>query len=165
MDRQDVVLGALVSLGGLALTRAALELPAGTVNDPLGPRGLPLLLGIGFAVSGAVLAATALGAAPRGTDSTEVSADDARAPYSWRRVSGAVAASIAYVLVFVPLGALLATIGYAIALLRLQGRTTRREVAAVAIAFPLGVYLLFDVVLSVPLPAGLLEPLFRLLRL
>jgi putative tricarboxylic transport membrane protein len=76
-------------------------------------------------------------------------------------VSGAIAASVAYVLALIPLGALFATMAYALALLLLQGRTSRREAAAVAVAFPLFVYFLFDVVLGVPLPGGPLEPVLR----
>ncbi|MGH2378425.1 MAG: tripartite tricarboxylate transporter TctB family protein [Candidatus Limnocylindria bacterium] len=165
MERRDVILGGLVLLGGLAVSRAALELPAGAVNDPLGPRGFPLLLGAGLAVCGVVLAATSLrGTRPDAAVASDVTdADEARMPYSWWRVSGAVAASLAYVLALIPLGALLASIGYAAALLVLQGRSGRREAAATAVAFPFFVYVLLDVVLGVPLPPGPLEPLIRLL--
>lgn len=164
MDRRDLILGVLVMLGGLAVISAAFGLPAGTATDPLGPRGFPLLLGVGLAACGAVLAATPLRWARPDTEPMEVTAhDDARAPFSWPRVGGAVAASLAFVFALVPLGALLTSIGYALALLLLQGRTGRREAAATAIAFPLLVYLLLDAVLGVPLPAGPLEPLVRAL--
>jgi putative tricarboxylic transport membrane protein len=163
IERRAVVLGGLVLLGGLAVARAALELPAGTASDPLGPRGFPLLLGAGLAACGAVLAAASLrSSVPDTAVSTGVTPDDEeRAPYSWPRVSGAIAASVAYVLALIPLGALFATMAYALALLLLQGRTSRREAAAVAVAFPLFVYFLFDVVLGVPLPGGPLEPVLR----
>ncbi|HUG07074.1 MAG TPA: tripartite tricarboxylate transporter TctB family protein [Candidatus Limnocylindria bacterium] len=153
-------------LGGLAVIRAALELPPGTATDPLGPRGFPLLLGAGLAACGAALLVTSVRVAGReAATSTVTTEDEARLPYSWRRVSGAVAATVVYILALVPLGALLASMGYALALLLLQGRTGRREAVVTVVAFPVFVYVLVGVLLGVPLPAGPLEPLLRWLRI
>jgi putative tricarboxylic transport membrane protein len=162
IDRRELVLGALVLLGGLAVIRSALELPTGTAADPLGPRGFPVLLGAGLAACGAALIVTSLRVAGRdAATSTVTTEDEARLPFSWRRLSGAVAVTAVYVFALVPLGALLASTGYALALLLLQGRTGRREAAVTVVAFPLFVYVLVDVLLGVPLPPGPLEPLLR----
>lgn len=163
LSRPDVVLGLLLLVGGLALIRASFGLPAGTPTDPLGPRGFPLLLGLGLAGCGIALAVASLRTFGKETPAggaTEVDAE-IRAPYSWPRLGGAVAASAAYVVLLVPLGALFATIAYALALLLIQGPAGRREAAATAVGFPLVVYVLFDVLLGIPLPAGPLEPLLR----
>jgi len=162
IDRRELVLGALVLLGGLAVIGAALELPPGSATDPLGPRGFPLLLGAGLAACGAALIVASVRVAGIDAAATTVTTDDeVRLPYSWRRVGGAVAATVVYVLALVPLGALLSSMGYALALLLLQGGTGRREAAVTVVAFPLFVYVLVDVLLGVPLPPGPLEPLLR----
>lgn len=165
IDRRELFLGALVLLCGLAVIRAGLELPPGSETDPLGPRGFPLLLGAGLAACGAALIVASVRVTGPDAATTVPTDDEARRPYSWRRVSGAVAATVVYVFALVPLGALLASMGYALALLLLQGGTGRREAAVTVVAFPLFVYVLVDVLLGVPLPAGPLEPLLRRLGL
>lgn len=152
-------------VGGLALIRAALELPPGTATDPLGPRGFPFLLGAGLAACGAIQLLTAVRLGGRTAVTPSAIEEETRLPFSSRRVSGAIAATAVYVFALVPLGAPLASMGYALALLLLQGRTGRREAALTVVAFPVFVYLLVGVLLGVPLPTGPLEPLLRGIRI
>jgi putative tricarboxylic transport membrane protein len=163
IDRREIVIGALVLLGGVAVIRASFDLPPGTATDPLGPRGFPLMLGAGLAACGVVLIVASLRVAARIAAAPAVPTpdDEIRLPYSWRQMGGAVAATVVYVFALVPLGALISSMGYALALLLLQGRPGRREAVATVVVFPLFVFLLIDTLLGVPLPAGPLEPLLR----
>ncbi|MGH2450753.1 MAG: tripartite tricarboxylate transporter TctB family protein [Candidatus Limnocylindria bacterium] len=166
--RRDAVVGLVLALAGLAVLRASIELPAGTPGDPLGPRGFPLLLGAGLAACGLVLLAAPLTARwrrPAPTLAETLADEEERAPLSWPRAVAAVGATAVYLAALVPLGALLATVAYALALLLIQGGVGRRAIAATAVAFPLVLILLFGVALGIPLPAGPLEPLFLRLGL
>ncbi|HUG56256.1 MAG TPA: tripartite tricarboxylate transporter TctB family protein [Candidatus Limnocylindrales bacterium] len=166
--RRDAVVGLVLTVAGLAVLRASIELPAGTPGDPLGPRGFPLLLGAGMAACGLVLLAAPLAARwrrPAPALAEVVVDDEERAPLSWPRAAATVAATAAYLAALVPLGALFATVLYALALLLIQGGVGWRGIAATAVAFPLLLILLFGVALGIPLPAGPLEPLFLRLGL
>jgi hypothetical protein len=154
----DLVLGGLVLLLGVGLYVAAAGLQGGSPTDPLGPRGFPSLLSLGFVGSGLGLLVRSVVAARRpGGSVAEVDDDEEeQAPIAVSRLVFASLAIIGYVLVALPvLGFLLGTIVFVAALIAVQGGAARRSSIAMSLGFPVAVYLLFGVLLDVPLPIGM----------
>lgn len=73
-----------------------------------------------------------------------------------RRIAAAAAATTAYILLLETVGFILCTAGLALVLQWLMGQRDGRVLAGVSIGFPLLSYILFGMVLAVPLPDGLL---------
>jgi putative tricarboxylic transport membrane protein len=143
---------------GLSVLALAIQLPAATAADPVGPRGFPALLGLVVLACG-----VALGVAPHvrsrgGVPEADTEARGALAP---RPLFGAIALTAAYLAVLEPAGYLLATPLYLAGLLLVQGRVTPRAFVLTALGVPAVLYALFAVAMRVPLPPGPLEPLLR----
>ncbi|HET6373026.1 MAG TPA: tripartite tricarboxylate transporter TctB family protein [Candidatus Polarisedimenticolia bacterium] len=138
---------------GIAVLGLALRLPPATVQDPVGPRGFPGLLGLIVLACGVALAVTR----PASTEAN-VEPRGALAP---RSALGAIGLTALYLAVLEPAGYLLATPPYLAALLLAQGRVTRRAFVLTALGVPAVLYLLFAVLMRVPLPPGPLEPWLR----
>jgi putative tricarboxylic transport membrane protein len=160
MSPADRVAGLVLLAAGLGVAAWAWTLPGGTVTDPLGPRGFPALLGLGLAACGAAVLAPALGsrrgpaAALRGPG-----AEGGDGPLAAHRLLGGIALTGLGIAGLEPLGYLVATPLFLVGLLLLQGGVPVRVLLGTAIGLPLALYLLFDRVMSVPLPPGLLERL------
>lgn len=73
-----------------------------------------------------------------------------------RRIGAAVAATVAYIELLQLAGFILCTAGLVFVLQWLMGQRRGRVLAAVSIAFPVLSYILFGLVLAVPLPDGIL---------
>lgn len=73
-----------------------------------------------------------------------------------RRIAAATAATVAYIELLEPVGFILCTAGLIFALQWLMGQRRWAVLASVSVAFPVVCYLLFGLVLAVPLPDGLL---------
>jgi hypothetical protein len=95
---------------------------------------------------------------PAGAPDGEAEERGALAP---RPLLGAIALTAAYLAVLEPAGYLLATPPYLAALLLVQGRVTPRAFVLTVLGLPVALYVLFAVVMRVPLPPGPLEPLLR----
>ena len=153
----DLVLGGLLLLIGVGLYLAAAQLQAGSATDPLGPRGFPSLLSLGFVGSGVgLLVKTGLAARRPGGYVEEVDDDEEQSPITVSRLLLASLGIIVYVLVALPvLGFLLGTIIFVAVMIAVQGGAARRSFIAMSLGFPIAVYLLFGVLLDVPLPIGM----------
>jgi hypothetical protein len=160
----------LVAIGfavfGVVLLTAALTFPPVRVaRDPVGPMGLPLGLALIFIVGGGLQAYKslwldrALGpiVPPDGPD------DEPDHPVSARRGLGFVLGGLAYVLLLIPLGYLIATpVFIALGLWAMDYRS-RRGITVIAVAFTLVAFVVFSSVLHVPVPTGFLtDPLVAL---
>jgi putative tricarboxylic transport membrane protein len=154
MTRADRVIGAFLVLGGLGVMAWAWQLPAGTPQDPVGPRGFPALLGLGLAVCGLVLlVARARPEAP------PVAAGEGGGPAVAARLVGGVALVGLYVWVLEPLGYLVATPLFLAVALGLQGGVPLRALLWTSLGLPAALYLFFAGIMKIPLPLGLLERL------
>lgn len=160
----DLVLGGVLLLVGVGLLLASAQLQAGSATDPLGPRGFPSLLGVGFVGSGiALLAKAALVARHPAAYVADADAEhgdeEDHGPAMRSRLLLASLTIVAYVLVLPVGGFLLSTPAFITATIALQGGAARRSFIAMVVGFPIAVYLLFAVLLGVPLPTGVFDPL------
>ncbi|MDQ3385158.1 MAG: tripartite tricarboxylate transporter TctB family protein [Actinomycetota bacterium] len=162
----DLTLGALLLVFGIGVILAAAQLKAGSTTDPLGPRGFPGLLGLGFLGAGVGLLVKTTLAGRRPADDVVSVMDLAGAdeeeddgPANRFRLVVAALAVIAYVLLLPYGGFLLTTSAFLAALIRLQGGVGLRPFIAMVLGFPTAVFLLFAVILGVPLPSGVFDPL------
>lgn len=156
---QDVVLAALLSLVGLFLIVVASDLPEGSANDPLGPRGFPLLIGVGILGCGVVLFGQTLLRRWRSFAGGDISleGEDSQpeeGPLSGKRIILAVLAMLGYVAVLPYAGFLLSTPIVLAMLMGLQGGVPIKSFLFMTIGFPIVLYGLFVLLLSVPLPGG-----------
>lgn len=142
----DRVLGAVCVAASAAMAWAAQDYAAAISYEPVGPRAFPLLLATGLGLSGLWLVL-------RPTAGAETFRD-----VPWRATALCAAAVLAYALLFQWLGFPLATALMALPVGRAFGGSWQRSLAGGA---GLGVvlYLMFDKLLDVVLPAGVLAPL------
>jgi hypothetical protein len=153
----DLVLGGLLVLLGAGLYLASAQLQGGSPTDPLGPRGFPSLLSLGFVGSGvALLVRSVVAARLPGDRVPEVDDEEEQPPIALSRLLLASLGILGHVLVALPvLGFLLGTIVFVAAMIAVQGGAARRSFIAMSLGFPVAVYLLFGVLLDVSLPIGM----------
>ncbi len=156
--RVDRVLAAVLVCLGLGVLALAVQLPATTAADPVGPRGFPALLALVILACGVALAVAPERPLSTGAPHGEVEERGALAP---RPLLGAIGLTAAYLAVLEPAGYLLATPAYLAALLLVQGRVTIRAFVLTVLGLPVALYTLFAVLMRVPLPPGPLEPFLR----
>ncbi len=164
----------LVFLASLTALAAAYSLMAFQMewriqNGQIGPGFFPRFVGVGTVVG--CLVAIALTLSGHGaTDSAPDPAEDAdyelpaavedgdgrTAPWATALVVGC---AVIYFVFFEPLGALLASVMFLALSLSIVNRGHHRLNAAVSILLPVGLYLLFEVLLKAGLPPGVVLPL------
>jgi putative tricarboxylic transport membrane protein len=159
----DLALAGTLLLIGVLLLIAIAGLPAGTSADPVGPRGFPSLLAVGFLGSATALAAKAMLARRHPRAYLLASADpdsaDSEGPVLRSRLVLASITIVGYVLLLPIVGFLLITPAFIVALIIIQGGVATRSLIVMAVGFPIAVYLLFAVLLGVPLPGGVFDPM------
>ena len=164
--RKDVIAAAVLVAFGAAVVAVGLKIPLGVATDPLGPRTFPVALGAGIAICGVLLVAGMLlfRSAPAGPgllgdmDPEDEAAADA-GPFSLTRLVGAVAITAGYLAAFEPVGYLLSTWGYVLALMMLHGGAPGRSLVSTPPLVTLVLYLTFKYGLRIPVPEGMLAPL------
>ncbi len=143
----DRVLGALCLAGALAMAWAAHDYTAPIAYEPVGPRAFPTLLAALIGVCGIWLVVRpSLHSA-------------AIASGRLRPVLACMLAIVAYALLFEPLGFTVATALLAVPVGIAFGGNWRQSLLG-GIALGVGLYFLFDRLLDVVLPAGLLSIFF-----
>jgi len=167
--RKDVIAAALLVAFGAFVVMIGLKIPLGVATDPLGPRTFPVALGAGIALCGVLLVAGMLffRRAPAGVgpglladmnpDEDEAAAESG--PFSLTRLVGAVAITAGYLAAFEPVGYLLSTWGYVLALMMLHGGAPGRSLLSTPPIVTLVLYLTFKYGLRIPVPEGILAPL------
>ncbi|MFD4420582.1 tripartite tricarboxylate transporter TctB family protein [Agromyces sp. NPDC058484] len=148
---KDVVAGAVVGVLGVAYTIVALQ----TQPDPssasvIGPAVFPTLLGILLVAGGAALALTGLRFRPATADETEPPTRDGR------RLWITLAMLAAYVVAFIPVGYLLSTAAFLMGVTSYFSPRSWKSNIVYAVVFPVIVLVVFEYLLRVPLPEGLL---------
>lgn len=167
--RREARVGLAVAAGGLVLLIAALLIADPVRQSPgLGPKVLPVVISGGLVLCGILLAVAAL----RGKDVSAGLGDDLlgehdaeeieeilemdEPPVPWRNLAVVVLSMIAYAFIYIPLGFILSTATFLMAVTTWihPARWLRNLIFAIAV--PVGVYFLFTEVLSVNLPSGIL---------
>ena len=110
----------------------------------IGPRAFPLV--VGLALIGCSLW---IGASPAGPEVREV-------PVRWRFFAMSVLTFLAYILLLEPVGYLPATVGLITLESRLLGSRSWARNLAVGCVIAASVYGIFNLLLEIPLPTGLL---------
>lgn len=154
-----IILACIIVLAGIYFYFTA-QIPSLAVGDPLGPKVYPYLLGIGLLICAGLLAGEMVRArrkqkpapAPAAGHAGTQPATDRR--YWW--AVGAVCAWFAvYVYFFDRLGFIVATALFLLALMTYFHRGHWVVNVVISVLFSVGAFLLFDRVLGVMLPAGL----------
>lgn len=143
--------GLVLLVASVALSVIAWNYQAPFSYEPVGPRAYPLLL---LALIGLGAIYLLLKPATAGVHSTEPPMDR----HVLRKVTGCVLMLVAYAALFEPLGFVPASILFGIAMARLYDGSWRTSLITGTVA-AIGLYLLFDKILDVPLPLGILSSL------
>jgi putative tricarboxylic transport membrane protein len=140
----DRLLGAVCVVASAAMAWAAQDYAAAISYEPVGPRAFPLLLSVGLGLSGLwlVLRPTAGAEAFRGVP--------------WKATALCAAAVLVYALMFQWLGFAMATALMALPVGMAFGGSWKQSLVGGA-TLGLVLFLLFDKVLDVVLPTGLLS--------
>ena len=162
--RIDLAVAALVAAFGFAVVAIALTIPDGLYRDAVGPRRVPIGVGILILLCGSVAAIRRARrmAATRGwraeQDGTE---DEPGHPASLVRALVVMALTAAYAASFQPIGYLISTPLYIAAALWAMRERRALKVATIAVVWTAVTYVLFAQVLGVRMPVGPLRTLFR----
>ncbi|MSP94601.1 MAG: tripartite tricarboxylate transporter TctB family protein [Alphaproteobacteria bacterium] len=146
---------ASVGLLGIAAAYylASLDIPTSTLEDEVGPRGLPTVLTVLLVVLALALGARALLLAPKAKPAANDN-EDAEAP--WPRAIGMLALGAFYIMASTIVGYAPALFMLLLAVIFYEGMRPSWRVFVVAAGGAAFFYLLFDIVLGVRQPEGLL---------
>jgi len=129
------------------------QLPSLEIGDPLGPKAFPRLLGIGLVITAVVLLFEILRERKTAPAASQTKAVDRR-PYAV--IAAVFVWTFLYFLVFEPLGYVIATSLYLLALMAYFNRGKWVANVLTAVLFSLGSYLMFVKLLGVSLAPGIL---------
>lgn len=145
------IFGAVLLLACAGLSIIAWGYHAPFSYEPVGPRAYPLLLLILLGLGAVYLLV-------KPASNTAHSDEPPLDKHVIRKVVGCVVILTIYAALFEPLGFVLASLIFGIAMARLyEGTWVASVISGVVLA--IGLYLLFDKVLDVPLPLGILSTL------
>ncbi|QYN38986.1 tripartite tricarboxylate transporter TctB family protein [Pseudonocardia sp. DSM 110487] len=132
----------------------AFTIDQGTTYQAVGPRVFPLLVGAGMCLVSAIGVVQAF----RGTDTDQIDQlrEEIRATH-WPSVVLLVAALIGYVLLLTPLGYWQTTTVFFVAVARVLGSRKLVRDAIIGLVLALAVYMLFDRLLGIGLPPGIVR--------
>nr|WP_236055522.1 tripartite tricarboxylate transporter TctB family protein [Streptomyces sabulosicollis] len=142
---------------GVAVLGWAFAIPEGAIEQDVGPRAFPLLVGVGLCVAASVAVVQAF----RGSDPalTEQAREEARLT-EWRPVAALLALLVCYLFALAPCGYWQSTaVLFALVARVLGSRRTLRD-ALIGLVLALAVYFLFDRLLGIHLPPGIVRLAF-----
>lgn len=164
---REFVGGILAILVGGGYFAMALQIRASALADSVGPAGLPKVLGLLMIALGIILCAQALLAARR-KPANAVAAADAEGNDEMRggfagiaRAGGLLAIGIGYLLIVRTVGYVPAIAALIIAAALYGGAPLTWRVFAIGLVGAVFYYVLFVLVLGIPLPAGELLSFFQ----
>ncbi|HEY4265295.1 MAG TPA: tripartite tricarboxylate transporter TctB family protein [Micropepsaceae bacterium] len=148
--RKDLVAAAILLCIAAAYYAASTTIPSSTLEDSVGPRGLPVVLAVLLAMVAIVIGVRALVTAPVSGEA----AKDAEAP--WPRAIGMLVIGALYIPVANFLGYWLTLVMLLLAVILYEGMKPSWRMLAVALGGATFFFLLFDVLLGVRVPEGML---------
>jgi putative tricarboxylic transport membrane protein len=148
--RKDLLSAAILLLIAGAYYAATTVIPTSTLEDEIGPRGLPVVLAALLALVAIVIGIRAVVTVPVAAAATK----DAEAP--WPRAIGMLAIGALYIPVASLLGYWLALLLMMLAVISYEGMKPSWRMLAVAVGGASFFFLLFDVLLGVRVPEGIL---------
>lgn len=150
--RTDFVVAAVTGALAIAYLVGARSIPSLAIGDPLGPRAFPILIGAGLLFSAGLLAVETV----RAKKAEGPGEEQATVPPFGRNLLITIGAIVALVLAFEPVGYLLSVLGFLLFLTMLLNRAHPIVNIVASVVLAVGSTLLFDSLLGVRLPAGLL---------
>jgi len=157
INRPDLFLGLVVLGVSAGYLHAASQIPESLLADGVGASGVPTALGWAMAALGLILCARSLLARAPGKIAAIPADEDKETPAGMRPhllALGLLAILAAYVVITPYLGYVGSTALLVGAVARFSGAAFGRNLLIIAIAGALGLWLLFDPLLSIPLPVG-----------
>lgn len=165
MDKRgDLAIAVGTALLGLFILIAARDISEGSIPGPVTSRGLPNILGAFLLIGGVVLAVRQIlvwRALPGHLVPEEGQEDEPGHPASWIRAFGIMVASMLSVWLLQPLGYLIVTPLFLFVTSLFMGVRSRAKLVAFPIVFTVPVWAIFDPILGINLPLGVLEPVAR----
>jgi putative tricarboxylic transport membrane protein len=155
---------AVLTLLAAAYTQMAFQMEWRIQNGQIGPGFFPRFVGVGIVVGCLVAIALTLsgrGPSDASADAAEDAEFDVRADGRTAPLATvlAVGAMVIFFMFFELLGALLSSVLFLALLLTIVNPGRHRTNAAVSVLVPVGLYLLFEVLLDAGLPPGVVLPL------
>jgi len=148
--RKDLVSSAILLCIAAAYYALSTGIPSSTLEDSVGPRGLPVVLA-------ALLAMVAIAIGVRAAVTAPVVAEEAKdAEASWPRALGMLLIGVLYIPFADLVGYWLALFLLLLAVSLYEGLKLSWRMLAVAVGGAAFFFLLFDVVLGIRVPEGLL---------
>ncbi len=148
------LIGVILGLGYLV---AATRIPTSAVQDAIGPKPFPFLVGFLALIPGVVLCLKELRRSPEKREPFSFGFLSEKPVYAKMLVI--VVLGIAYGLLLDPLGYILSTAGFMLCLTFMLSKWYRINVI-ISLAFPLITYIVFSTLLSLSLPRGILGEIF-----
>ncbi|NEW72429.1 tripartite tricarboxylate transporter TctB family protein [Streptomyces rapamycinicus] len=142
---------------GVAVLGWAFAIPEGAIDQDVGPRAFPLLVGVGLCVAASVAVVQAF----RGSDPalTEQAREEARLT-EWRPVAALLALLVGYLFALAPCGYWQSTAVLFALVARVLGSRRILRDALIGLVLALAVYFLFDRLLGIHLPPGIIRLAF-----
>ncbi|MFD8163629.1 tripartite tricarboxylate transporter TctB family protein [Streptomyces malaysiensis] len=142
---------------GVAVLGWAFAIPEGAIDQDVGPRAFPLLVGVGLCAAASVAVVQAF----RGSDPAlaEQVREEARLT-EWRPVAALLALLVCYLFALAPCGYWQSTTVLFALVARVLGSRRIVRDALVGLVLALAVYFLFDRLLGIHLPPGIVRLAF-----
>ncbi|MEV6127973.1 tripartite tricarboxylate transporter TctB family protein [Streptomyces violaceusniger] len=142
---------------GVAVLGWAFAIPEGAIDQDVGPRAFPLLVGVGLCVAASVAVVQAF----RGSDpvQAEQAREEARLT-EWRPVAALLALLVGYLFALAPCGYWQSTAVLFALVARVLGSRRLLRDALIGLVLALAVYFLFDRLLGIHLPPGIVRLAF-----
>jgi putative tricarboxylic transport membrane protein len=156
-DRSDVVAGGFMFVFAVAYLAAAFTIPEPSFeNTVVGPKAVPLAIGVVLAVASLALAIRGFFKGSSERDAGPGAPGEDAPPQDLRKLGVVVLLLLAYILIFVPLGYAISTSLFMLSTTMYLDREHWVRNLVYAIVFSVVVYSIFVYVFGVQLPAGIL---------
>ncbi|MFD7503469.1 tripartite tricarboxylate transporter TctB family protein [Streptomyces sp. NPDC059850] len=142
---------------GVVVVGWAFAIPARATEQDVGPRAFPLLVGVGLCVAAAFSTVQAFRGADR--EQADQAREEARIT-EWRPVATLLALLVGYLFALAPCGYWQSTAVLFTLVARVLGSRKLLRDAAVGLVLALAVYVLFDRLLGIHLPPGIIRLAF-----
>ncbi len=156
-DRSDAVAGGFMLVFAVAYLAAAFTIPEPSFeNAVVGPKAVPLAIGVALVVASLALAIRGFFKGSSERDAVPGAPGEDAPPQDLRKLAVVALLLLAYILIFVPLGYAISTFLFMLAATTYLDREHWIRNLVYAVVFSVVVYSIFVYVFGVQLPAGIL---------